>query len=219
LGSEGVNQANVPRRYAVAFCVDGDIKYLSHHDTVRVMARGLTRAQLPVRYTQGFNPHPRIALPLPRPVGLASEAERLVVEFTEAVDPAKLVESLQSQMPAGIRIRGARRLASGERNLPTRVTYRVDVHDAGVSGMPEAARKLLALPSVHVERHTGGMSPAKRVDLRPYIETIEVTAETVTLVLRVTGQGTARPAEVCRLLGIHDDAIHRRIRRTEVVWQ
>ena len=201
------------------FAVDGDIQYLSHQDTIRMFGRALARARLPVRYSQGFNPHPRMSLPLPRPVAVASDAEKLVVEFTEAVACDDLARRLQEQMPPGIRVRGARTLDPADRCLPIQVHYRVGLPAIDPTQLRQAIDRLLATDSVCVKRDGGGKVPSKRVDIRPFIERVETTADGLVMVLNVTERGSARPAEVCNALGIQDEAILHRIRRTEVKWR
>ncbi len=212
-------QTSIARRYAVDFAVDGDIKYLSHQDMVRMFTRALVRALLPVRFTQGFNPHPRLSLPLPRPVGVASDAECLVLELTDELPEGELASRLQEQMPAGIRIRAARRLQPTQRYLPTRVQYRVQIERSDVSGLCRNVRDLLATESVVINRRTGESSPSRRVDIRPFIDRIDIADENLVMVLHVTPRGSVRPAEVLSALGMEDEAILNRVRRIEVQWQ
>lgn len=212
-------QTSIARRYAVDFAVDGDIKYLSHQDMVRMFTRALVRALLPVRFTQGFNPHPRLSLPLPRPVGVASDAECLVLELTDELPESELASRLQEQMPAGIRIRAARRLQPTQRYLPTRVQYRVQIERSDVPDLCRNVRDLLATESVVINRRTGESSPTRRVDIRPFIDRIDIADENLVMVLHVTPRGSVRPAEVLSALGMKDEAILNRVRRIEVQWQ
>ncbi len=68
---------------AIRFRIGGALRFLSHAETARLWQRACTRAALPVRYSQGFNPHPRMSLPLPRPVGVAADEELLVVKLCD----------------------------------------------------------------------------------------------------------------------------------------
>ena len=201
------------------FSVDGDIKYLSHHDMLRMFGRALARALLPIRYSQGFNPHPRMSLPLPRPTGVASDAERFVVELVGDVAPDDLVRRLQDQRPEGIRIRSARLLEPGDRCRPNQVAYQVFLPVVDRAPLRQAVEKLFRTDSVLVERETSEPSSLKCVDIRPFIDRIDVTDDGFTVVLRVTERGTARPTEVGIALGLQDDVVRDRIRRTEVQWQ
>ncbi|MBN1513840.1 MAG: DUF2344 domain-containing protein [Phycisphaerae bacterium] len=199
--------------------MDGDIKYLSHQDMLRMFTRALVRASFPVRFTQGFNPRPRLSLPLPRPVGVASDAECLVLELTDELPEGELASRLQEQMPAGVRIRAARRLQPTQRYLPTRVQYRVQIERSDVSGLCRNVRDLLATESVVIDRRTGESSPSRRVDIRPFIDRIDIADESLVMVLHVTPHGSVRPSEVLSALGMKDEAILNRVRRIEVQWQ
>mgnify|MGYP001608428956 CR=1 FL=1 len=97
----------------LTFSIAGDLRFISHHDTLRLFQRALARAALPVRHSEGFNPHPRMTLPLPRPVGIASDAEAVIVEFDQSVAPDDLLQRLQRHTPADLNLFGVRRLAVG----------------------------------------------------------------------------------------------------------
>ena len=62
---------------AIRFKVEGTLRFLSHAETVRLLERACVRAGLRLRYSEGFNPHPKLSLPLPRPVGVESDEELL----------------------------------------------------------------------------------------------------------------------------------------------
>jgi radical SAM-linked protein len=202
----------------VDFAVDGDVKYVSHQDTIRMMSRALARAGLPIRYSQGFNPHPRISLPLPRPVGVASDAERVIIEMTQDVAGDDLQQRLQQQLPSGIRILHTRMLDAAERSRPTHVRYRVPVPNADDPLLRQAVDRFLASDSAPVERTSGEKAPTKRVDVRPFVDRIQLTESAVILTLRVTEQGTARPTEICEILGIPLEICLGKVRRIEVTW-
>lgn len=184
-----------------------------------MFSRALARAELPIRYSEGFNPHPRISLPLPRPVGIASDVERLVLELTDAVPPPEVQRRLQGQMPRGIQLVGSREMGPSERCLPRRVKYRVQPPDFDPLPFAGALRRLLAPDPVLVERSDRTASAPRRVDIRPFIEDVAAEADAIVLTILVTGEGSARPAEVCGAIGLETDAINHWIRRIEVEWQ
>ena len=94
---------------------------------LRLFRRALARANVPVRFTEGFNPHPRISLPLPRPVGMASDAEVLVIETVSDIDPDGTLVRLATQTPDDLHMVSVRRRESKAAMQPTSVTYRLDV--------------------------------------------------------------------------------------------
>lgn len=85
----------------------GDLRWLGHLDFARAVARALRRTGLSIRHSEGFHPRPRIRLPEPLPVGVGSDGERFVVAFSEAVEPARLVERLARQLPRGLELLAA----------------------------------------------------------------------------------------------------------------
>jgi radical SAM-linked protein len=184
-----------------------------------MLARACARAQLPVRYSEGFNPHPRISLPVPRPVGVASDAERMVVELTEPVAPERIRRSLAEQVPEGVAMRQVRTLAVRERCLPRLVRYSVDIRDRDGDALSREASRMLASDSIPYDRYVHKESRNKTIDLRPFLEAIDVGDECVRFGLFVTGAGTAKPAEVCDILGIGGENVNHLIRRLEIEWQ
>ncbi len=204
---------------AVDHTVKGDLRFLGHRDMLRLFARATVRARLPLRYSEGFNPHPRLSLPWPRPVGAASDAERLVIELTGPVEPDLLRQRLQEQLPEGIRLTRAWTLNGRQGCRPVRVVYQIalpvpDRHAAAVR-----AAELLGPSPIPFQRIDPKTSKVKPVDLRPFIETIEVAEDAITLTLRILSGATARVAEVVTLLGLEAGPIHHRVRRLEIEWQ
>lgn len=214
----GPGARGVSIRYAVDFAVRGDLRYCSHRDMIRLFARAFARADLPVRFSAGFNPHPVFSLPLPRPVGVGTEADRLVVELVEPLDSEALVRRLSDAMPEGITILGARALDSAESCRPTSVEYTVSLSGQDREELTSRISRLLASPAVIVERKNKKDGTLKRVDIHHYLETLSATETGLMMRLRVSQEGTVRPAEVCAALGITDPAVHAWTHRTRIEW-
>lgn len=85
------------------FAKQGRAVYLSHLDLMRTMQRAFLRAGYPLKYSEGFNPHPVISILLPLGVGTASVCELMDFSLTEALDPSALPERLTAALPEGIR--------------------------------------------------------------------------------------------------------------------
>lgn len=206
-------------RWAFAFSVTGDVRFISHHDTLRMFRRALARASLPVRFSEGFNPHPRMMIPLPRPVGVASDAEMLVVEFEREIDGDEALSRLQRQTPSGIEILEARRLRSGERLEARSVAYRLDRGPDAPEGLDARIRSVLESNVIVVERVDHKSGRMRSVDIGPYLADMRLGGDAIEFVLRVTEGGTAKPAEIAGLLGYDPDSINHRIQRIEVQWR
>ena len=202
------------QRLRLWFRVVGDQRFLSHHDTMRLWERALRRAGLPLRMSEGFNPRPRMSLPEPRSVGVASDAEILEFELADWVNPDAILDGLGRQVPEGIRITSLDLVRPTDKARPAAVVYVADP-PAPPADLADRIARLLAEDRLPVVRHrpTGD----KPLDARPFIESVEMDGPRVRMVLRTGPKGTVRPDEVLRLLGLGAEAIARAdIRRSEI---
>jgi radical SAM-linked protein len=205
-------------RAAFEFVVDGDLRFLSHQETMRMLVRAFSRAEIHLRHTKGFNPHPILSLPLPRPVGIASDAERVVVELDKQSSPDELLTRLAKTMPVDITMKRAWMLDPKDRCVPLIARYRVDTSNADSSSIEEQAEDVMRFKPIFHDRFIHKTGKSVRIDLRPFIDSVEVQDGQVQFALHVTGGGSVRPAEVCEQLGIDHENINHMIRRTEVEW-
>lgn len=90
-------------KYRIKYERTDDAKFISHLDLMRTMNRALRRAEAPLQYTQGFNPHSIMTVALPLSVGITSECEYLDITFTEDVDCVAFRDKLNATMPEGLR--------------------------------------------------------------------------------------------------------------------
>jgi radical SAM-linked protein len=100
---EQPKQAPPPvQRLRVRYAKRGRLRFTSHRDFSRAFERAVFRAQLPMAYSSGFNPHPRISYAGAAPTGSASEAEYLELALAEVVDPAAVHAALDEALPDGL---------------------------------------------------------------------------------------------------------------------
>lgn len=92
-------------RYVIKFEKDGYVKYTSHLDMQRMFKRAFKRAGIALRYSQGYNPHPKISFAQPLSLGYSSKDELLEVEIVEPCACEMLLNKLQAGMPEGITLR------------------------------------------------------------------------------------------------------------------
>ncbi len=206
-------------RWMFAYSIEGDLRFISHHDTLRLFRRALARADVPVRFSEGFNPHPKIMIPLPRPVGVTSCVEVVVVETDRLIDPDDAARRLDSQTPAGIQMLRGKRLAVGERLQPALVRYHLDASDVSREEMSLRVKSVLDSKSAVIQRKSPKNPKGRPFDLRPFIADLKADDGGVELTLRVSQDGTAKPAEVAGLLGYDAATVNHRIRRLEVQWR
>ena len=206
-------------RLAFSYCVAGDLRYLSHRDTLRMFRRALARGRFALRFTEGFNPRPRMSIALPRPVGIASETESLLVELTEAIDPDKARERLTQQVPPEITINGARMLEPGSRPVPVEARYRLTVGANPPPDLQASIDRLLGADVAYVSRFSPKLGRTRQIDVRPYVMSVRLAGEAVEFTLRLTQSGGAKPAEIAGRLGYDPGTINHQICRMEVRWQ
>ena len=100
----------------------GDLKFISHLDILRLMQRAICRANLPAKYSEGFNPHIKIAFGYPLSLGVESIGEYFELELTEKVDKDKLIDGLNKVLPEKVRIQSAK-YYEGKDSLMTLCNY------------------------------------------------------------------------------------------------
>ncbi|MEX0588818.1 MAG: TIGR03936 family radical SAM-associated protein, partial [Cyanobium sp.] len=98
-------------RLRIGFTKTGSLALISHLDTLRMLERALRRSGLPVSFTGGFHPLPRLQLALALPLGVEGYGEWLDLEFTEVVDPAAVRARLQPELPAEFQLLSAAEVA------------------------------------------------------------------------------------------------------------
>ena len=91
-------------KYRLQFTKYGDMKYVSHLDLIRLFTRIFHRAELPVAYSEGFNPHPKMSVLLPLSVGFESSCEYIDAEFQEGVGMLDCMKKLKGKLPLGMEI-------------------------------------------------------------------------------------------------------------------
>jgi radical SAM-linked protein len=160
-----------------------------------------------------------MTIPLPRPVGVASDHEAVVIETIGPVDPVAVLQSLERQTPADLHVIDVRRLSPGEKPKPARVRYALEPAEPPIPDLPDRVRNLLESKIVPIERVHPKKGKRQRVDLRPYIVDLLLERQAVIMTLIVTGDGTAKPSEVAALLGYDPGAVNHRVRRLEIQWQ
>jgi radical SAM-linked protein len=206
-------------KVAIRFQVDGDLRFISHHDTMRLFERALSRAQLPVKFSEGFNPRPRISLPLPRPVGVATLADMLVIELRESVEAPQVLHRLAEQMPGGLTLLEAIELDAGRKLHPEQVAYEVALPEDRALAVRTAVERVLAAEQWPIERLDEHGKSVRSIDLRSLLVEASVGPGVLRWTHRVPDGGSARCGEWLTALGLDGREMLHRVRRTAVHWK
>jgi radical SAM-linked protein len=206
------------QRLRISFTRGEELKFLSHLDLMRLWERAFRRAGLDLAYSEGFSPHPRIALAAPLAVGMTSQAELMDVTLSRWTSPQMFATRVEEQLPEGLAIADLKSVGLTEPSLQGQVRfaeYRVEVETTLSAGEIEGAIQSLLLatemPWEH-ERDTG----THHYDLRPLIDDIWFVDLRDCLCvlgmrLRCGSSGAGRPEQVTRAMGISQrpHTIHR----------
>ena len=211
-------QANYVQRLRLRFSKEGATRFISHLDVARALERALNRAQLPLAYTQGYNPRPRMQFADALPLGFTSNCELADIWLEEEMDPAQAKAQMRRKMPPGLVVHEVWEApldAPAMQASTVEATYVATLTDlVSRTTLQWRVDALLAADSVERERR------GKRYDLRPLVlslETEEGDAGMLRLIMRLSLRpGEAgRPDEVLNALGIEPLDVH--VQRTEIV--
>lgn len=205
------------QRVAVRYAIDGDPRFISHHDEIRALVRALIRARWPLAHSGGFNPAPRLSIPLPRVVGVAADGQLAVVEVTDASSPQRLHAALAAAFPPGWRLIAVEP-QGGAKPHAVEVAYAIELSDAETAEMRPRLEALVAAVEWVVDRRDRDGTPRGPVDVRPSLQSICIEDGVLHFTLRTDVRGTARPQEILTALGLSAYGCLHRLRRTRVIW-
>jgi radical SAM-linked protein len=193
------------------------LRFLSHAETMRLFQRACVRAGVKVAYSQGYNPHQRMSLVLPRSVGVESDDELLCLWLAEGQTEID-TDALRGELPAGIEIVSVE--TSQAKNVPEPISARYIMKVQGIDdGVRKRISEILASDKVVVDRRTGENSRTKQVDVRPFLEAIKAEAGEFTVDCKISQAGTIRVDEILGLLQLKTADLTWPVKRTGVQWK
>jgi len=199
--------------------VDADLRFGSHRDLLRAMERLGARARLPLHYSQGFNPRPHLSLLPPRPVGVATRDDRLVVSLdaeAEAWRAARLRRRLQASAPEGLRFGRPSPLPPKTIPRAQRMTYAMRLREGQREAVGRRWAHLQNRPHWPIRRPGRRGHPARSLDLRCLVAALVVDGAVLRWTAVPDGDRWARPQEVLALLHLDARADLARVVRTAV---
>ncbi|MFQ5812374.1 MAG: TIGR03936 family radical SAM-associated protein [Anaerolineae bacterium] len=197
-----------PQRLRITFAKGEEIKYISHLDLMRLWERTLRRARVPLAYSRGFNPRPKIAVAAPLPVGFTSRGEVMDIVLERHISPYNFARCLTPHLPPGLEVFSVEEVYPKLPSLQSQVRsaeYRAIVAwDGSSEEMEGKLHELLTAERLPRQRR------GKDYDLRPLIEELWVEGKeadgwVLGMRLRAGSQGTGRPDEVLAALGLAEE--------------
>lgn len=200
----------------VKFTKLGYLKYLSHLDLVRLFTRAFSKADLPVKYTEGFNPHPKFSMGNPLSLGIESLAEYMELELSESMSPGELKQRLNSVLPEGIKISEA--VESFETSsLSSQIRWshyeiRLWMEDrSDKKTFSEKLEKWDGIQSIIIDKKKkkGKNKISVRVDIKPLIGNLQFKGfddegfAILSTLLKTGEEGNLKPSELAEAMDVH----------------
>ena len=198
------------QRMRVTFSRGEELKYLSHLDVMRLWERALRRANLPLAYSQGFSPHPKISIAAPLPLGVTGERELMDIVIQRRISPYLVQKNLTSQLPKDMSITSVVQVPADASSLQSQVRraeYRVELEtDKTINEIKAAIDSFLALAELPWQHKRD--EEMRSYDIRKLVERVwfveaHGTICILGMCLRADGSASGRAEQVALALGFN----------------
>jgi len=165
------------QRVRVRYAKRGRLRFTSHRDFARAFERALRRAGVPMAYSAGFSPHPKVSYLGAAPTGVASEAEYLELALAQHIEPDALRATLDAALPPGLDVLEC--VEAGPGTLADRIEashWRVELPGVTTADVTAAVADFTARDHVLVERRT--KDGKRTLDARAAVVSVTVSAAT-----------------------------------------
>ena len=164
------------------FKKQGSLQYISHLDLVRTMHKVIVRAKLPLWYTEGFNPKPKMIFAAPLSIGTESECEFMDLRMKEYIDPAEAMARINANMTDEMQVFEAYYPESKFTDLKW-MSYRITIGTQGISdALVEKCNSLFAGDNIEVAKKNSEQT----VNIRPLIKSATATRAGDNLIIDAT---------------------------------
>ncbi len=192
------------------------LRFISHLELQHFFSRLVLRAGLPVYFTQGFNPRPRISLPVPRSVGIGSLDDRVRIELSESLEAEEARSRVSGFMPADLELKSVRVLESTHLEHVSAIEWRIDLGDGDWERVSTRIEEILSGPCLMPRQTKKGKEYT--ADLRPLILELSRQDDCVRAKVAYTPQGSLRPGELLEILHLSKVEFLGRMTRVRTYW-
>jgi radical SAM-linked protein len=208
-------------RIRITFVKQGALRYTGHLDLHKLWERAARRAELPLAYSQGFHPQPKMNMAAALPLGFSSRCEIMDMKLERNIPLDDLPTRLNSTLPSGLQVVGVVQVDERAPALQTQVAsaeYEVALTDSSTSLRVDRTELQQKIDSVLEAESIPRERRGKTYDLRPLIEDLELRQDDK-IRMRLTARegATGRPEEVLDVLGIAFEDT--RVERTRLIFQ
>jgi len=186
-----------------------ELRFISHLDYVRAITRAVRRAKLPAAYSEGFNPHMKVALASALAVGVSSEAEYLDLEMKDQPSATEVISRLNAVLPRGIQVKEAGYIddrAAALMAIIDQTDYQIQIPITDAVLPTDAQNSLLRFAEMEKVVYIRQSPKGKRfIDLKQYLAgpvEMEILPQAIRLCLsiKMTSAGSVKPAEILDVL-------------------
>lgn len=181
-------------RMALEFAKRDAAAFISHLDLQRAFSRAIRRSGLPVKLSEGFNPHYVVSFASALALGIPSECECVEMQLTRDVLPGEFLQSMNAALPPGLAARRAVRLKDEAPKLMAALDeaeYMAELIGADQTAVDAALRDIINSESVVVLRNVKGAE--KETDIRPMITMMALSGSTLVMQLSAAQNASLRP--------------------------
>jgi radical SAM-linked protein len=168
--------------------------FISHLDLQRAFSRAIRRSGMPVKLSEGFNPHYVVSFASALALGIQSECECVEMQLAREVSPGEFFQAMCAALPPGLAAKRAVRIKDDAPKLMAALAeaeYMAALQDADLSAVEAAVRDIIACEALVVTRSVKGVD--KEVDTRPMIVSLILSDSTLVLRLAASQQASLRP--------------------------
>ena len=199
------------------FSITGMLRFVSHLELQNFWARLLVRADIPVQFTQGFNPRPRLSLPLPRSVGVGTIHDRVRIVVDTDFCAATMLEKLKAVAPFEMELGRAWVSPANRLERVDAVEYHIDLTGYVTEEITIKIDEILRGPCL-VTRRVKRTKQNTTVDLKPWLLELAIQEKCVRAKVAYTDKGSIKPGELLGLLGLPAHKFIGKMTRVKTYW-
>jgi len=190
----------LPKPQRIKFTKTGKLKYISHLDLCRSFRSVLARAKVPIYYSEGFNPHPKMVFALPLSIGTESICEYLDIKIVEDVSCEELKANISAALPPDITIE--------EVYEPQSKFTEIKWAEYDITNKDEFSVEPLSAEKIEIAKKS--KSGVKNTDIKPLIRCYELNGNVLTIQLSADNSDYLNPEYIAQILELDEYSIVRK---------
>ncbi|MEI8215618.1 MAG: TIGR03936 family radical SAM-associated protein [Eubacteriales bacterium] len=216
-------------KFIIKYSKTGYLKYISHLDLMRLFHRSFKRGSIKLRYSNGYNPHPKMVIAQPLSLGYESTGDYLEIETCNEMEPNSIMEILNNILPKGIEILKCKSLDGFNKTLASLVeyaSYEIELMTSKSVGN-EALVNFIESEQINVEKYQHKNNSTKIIDIKPMIKEFKYEIFTGLIKINVIlCAGSARNLNpelfilgLLKFCGISEDDVYIKINRNDIYFK